>query len=582
MTLTYATTRGVGPPAGGLSDVEPAGDPDVPDPDAVDADARVPAREDDAEPAAAFEGQDPDPHAPTTPWPQPNDATPAMNGRATHAKGILLCDIFDRNVSDKFPTSASSAPIASAAPGFSRDRRDRDGVPRRFMARATSCPHVRPERSRSSNCGRACFLQPWRDVVPAASAVCAEVRSLGPADPLHHAALQGELVHRYLLWDCFVGGSRRLDVLPFVLSRALHEGAVRTALDTVRIVGDVAARAHRDGDERARYRLAPFVHDLARASRMGGDDSLVARVDLLLGADGGWHACEINSDCAGGYNEALGLPRLARSAGFHAGTDPTHATESLVEHLADCAQGGTVGLVYATAYAEDLQVCALLQRRLQAQGARAVLTPATALRRDGDGIAIRAERLRVIYRYLPTEYMEGQHNLEDIARALQAGALRSVTSFAHVYLQSKLAFARAWADLASLDGEDRSFVERALPESLDVLAVAPGELLAHRGQWILKRAYGRVGDQVFVGPLTRDGEWRGLVEQVTQLASTGESWIAQRFVDQSAVPTPWGPRYVTLGAYVLGGRFVGYFARLTPSSHVGHDALCLPVFVEGE
>jgi len=29
---------------------------------------------------------------------------------------------------------------------------------------------------------------------------------------------------------------------------------------------------------------------------------------------------------------------------------------------------------------------------------------------------------------------------------------------------------------------------------------------------------------------------------------------------------------------VLDGRFAGYFARVTPQSHVSHDALCVPVF----
>jgi hypothetical protein len=37
---------------------------------------------------------------------------------------------------------------------------------------------------------------------------------------------------------------------------------------------------------------------------------------------------------------------------------------------------------------------------------------------------------------------------------------------------------------------------------------------------------------------------------------------------------------VTLGVYVLDGVFVGHFARLSSVSHVSHDALCVPVFVE--
>ena len=58
--------------------------------------------------------------------------------------------------------------------------------------------------------------------------------------------------------------------------------------------------------------------------------------------------------------------------------------------------------------------------------------------------------------------------------------------------------------------------------------------------------------------------------------------IAQRFVPQAAIPTPRGPRLVTLGVYLLDGAFAGYFARLTPTSHCSHDALVLPVFVQGD
>ena len=54
---------------------------------------------------------------------------------------------------------------------------------------------------------------------------------------------------------------------------------------------------------------------------------------------------------------------------------------------------------------------------------------------------------------------------------------------------------------------------------------------------------------------------------------------AQGFVPQQSIAPPSGEQLVTLGVYVLDGRFVGYFARLGPQSHVSHDALCVPVFV---
>jgi uncharacterized circularly permuted ATP-grasp superfamily protein len=106
------------------------------------------------------------------------------------------------------------------------------------------------------------------------------------------------------------------------------------------------------------------------------------------------------------------------------------------------------------------------------------------------------------------------------------------------------------------------------------------ELVGARATWVIKRAMGRVGDEVFVGALFQDGDWASIVDRSRQLAAAGETWIAQRFVAQRAVPTPWGARLVTLGAYVEEGRFAGYFARITPHSHVSHDALCVPVFAE--
>lgn len=407
-----------------------------------------------------------------------------------------------------------------------------------------------------------------------------EVRPIGPHDPLSEPSLRRELVERYLVWDSHVAGARRVDVHPLILSRTLHERAVRAAEEVCRVVGDVAWRAHRDSEERARYGLPSSVVALASASHESGDDAILARVDLLLGEDDEWHACEINADCPGGHNEALGLPRLARAAGFTRAEDPTRVVPSLVARLTELARGGAVGLVHATAYAEDLQICALLQRHLEEAGVRALLIPPTAPRLRRGVLMARGEAISALYRYFPAEYMDGQDNLADFVAALRSGAVRSMTSFAHIYAQSKLAFARAWAHAGSLDEASRASLALHAPYSADVRDVPRGLLAGQRDAWVLKRALGRVGDQVYVGTLFTDEQWAALVEEVIALRAAGEPWIAQRFVRQRTIPTPWGHRYVTLGAYVLDGRFAGYFARVTPSSHVSHDALCVPVFAE--
>ena len=398
-----------------------------------------------------------------------------------------------------------------------------------------------------------------------------EVVPIRDVDPLREASLARELASRFLVWDAFVAGRRRVDVHPLVLPAEMHAAAVRAAEGVVAAVGRVAARAHDDAKERALYGFDGDVVRLAAASRASGDDASLVRVDLLLDESGAWKACEINADCPGGHNESLGLPRLARAAGFLAGRDPTHVVAGLVARLTALAGGGTVGILHATGYAEDLQVCALVARELHRAGVRSILAPPTAPRLRGGDLCIHGEPVRALYRYFPTEWMSGQRNVPDIARAVSFGRVRTLTSFAHIYAQSKLAFARAWKDGPS----------ELMPETHDLREVPRETLMADRGGWVVKRAMGRVGDEVFVGELFRDDDWAAAVDGARSLASGGEAWIAQRFVRQRPISTPWGDRLVTLGAYVQDGRFAGYFARITPRSHVSHDALCVPVFALG-
>jgi glutathionylspermidine synthase len=425
----------------------------------------------------------------------------------------------------------------------------------------------------------------------AAMSICsARVQSLLVADPLADAGLARELATTYLVWDSYVSGHRRVDLHPLVLSRALHEAAVRAAEETVNAVREVAAIAHREPAERARYRLHPDVLRLTRASREMGDDAGMFRVDLLLGEDGAWHACEINADCPGGHNEALALPKLARAAGYLYGSNPTHVVERLVQRMIDLARyedqdgnekQGAVALIFATAYAEDLQVCALLQRALIARGVDAVLAPPTAPKLRNGELWVQGRPVRVLYRYFPAEYMEGQRNLGDIERAIRFGTVRTISSFEHIFTQSKLGFARAWARRGDVSERARAAIDAYLPASFDVRDVQLSELESDRTGWVVKRALGRVGDEVFVGPLVSTAEWSPLLRDIRKRADSGETWIAQRFIRQRTVPSPWGPRYATLGAYVLDGQFAGYFTRVTPETHVSHDAMCVPVFVDG-
>jgi hypothetical protein len=217
-----------------------------------------------------------------------------------------------------------------------------------------------------------------------------------------------------------------------------------------------------------------------------------------------------------------------------------------------------------------------------------LLCPATAPRRRGSDATLWVRRTPVaaLYRFFPTEYMEGQRNLDDLVTSVRSGQTRTLSSFGQIYTQSKQSFARAWAlaHRGELSSADEQTLARYIPDSRELPEVPPGQLIAEQPHWVIKRAMGRVGDEVFVGALLDPSDWAGLIDHLTALYRERplERWIAQRFIPQRPLPTPFGDQLVTLGVYLLDGQFVGYFARLSPHSHVSHDALCVPVFVQTE
>ncbi len=415
----------------------------------------------------------------------------------------------------------------------------------------------------------------------AAEAESIRVAPLGVRDPLGNPLFEQALARSYLIFDAYVSGERRVDLHPIVLSAPQHQEAVTCATTTAKLISQVAALAHDDEAEARCYGFSDDVRQLAAASWQARDSYSLYRVDLLWGEDG-FRACEINADCPGGQNEALGLPLLSQAAGFWSGVNPTNVVEKLCDALIELSRGeGAIALIYATAYAEDLQVCALIHRELVRRGAAALLASPTALRRKGKGLCIGPQKISVLYRYFPTEYMEGQRNLSAILDAVASGSVRTLSNFAEIFTQSKLAFARAHIHKQKLSATAAEGL-RFVPLTYAVSDVPQEQLQAERPQWVLKRALGRVGEEVFVGSLVSDEDWLRVLAKARVEHGQGEAWIVQAFVPQRPIWTPVGPRLLTLGAYVLNGRFCGYFARLTPDSHASHNALCLPVFVQSE
>ena len=174
-------------------------------------------------------------------------------------------------------------------------------------------------------------------------------------------------------------------------------------------------------------RLAAAVHRRAMTQRLG------AWVDLLLGADGVFRACEINADCRAVSNEATGPARLAQTAGFWQGLKPDDGARGPDRppwRLPDRPGPGrgTVALLYATAYAEDglRPHRARLERRPRCPLHRCPI-PLASPRRCG---LRRRTAVAALYRFSSGIHMDGQTNLDgSVCRSATGGQLRTLSSF---------------------------------------------------------------------------------------------------------------------------------------------------------
>ena len=92
-------------------------------------------------------------------------------------------------------------------------------------------------------------------------------------DPLLIPTLARELTRRYMIWDSYVGGVRRVALDPLVLPLSLHVAAKDAAESVTRAVRAVSRRAFHDPHERGLYGLSAPVEELAEASHDAGDES---------------------------------------------------------------------------------------------------------------------------------------------------------------------------------------------------------------------------------------------------------------------------------------------------------------------
>lgn len=389
-----------------------------------------------------------------------------------------------------------------------------------------------------------------------------------PLDVARYDEVRKHVIFECGKWDPQVEDTNTIADRPIVLTAlAWQELAALAEALHAEVIAAENELTERPELQRRLGIASPLRSALAQAGRRHTRDVRVMRFDFHH-TSAGWAISEVNSDVPGGFNEAGGMAQ--RFASLYPGTrvagDP--AVEMAKAIAGNLGGKGRVALVHATAYTDDHQVMVFVARALERAGLTAVLVgPDGVTWREGQPWIIsdvHAGRIDHLVRFFPVEWMPNldghtrwHHYLSSDASASNPGRA--------VLCQTKR-FPLVWKHLDSrLPTWERVLPESRCPKSVD-WGTDPG--------WVLKPAFGRVGDGVGMRDCIGTKEWTAIVKSVRR---SPDDWVAQRRFE--AVATPSG-LYPCFGVYTINGKAAGVYGRAAPRPLIDHRAMDIAVLVQ--
>lgn len=370
-------------------------------------------------------------------------------------------------------------------------------------------------------------------------------------------------------WDSFSAG--RFTLLPecLVVPEPLHRRVVE-AVESLNVgLARFENRVFGQPDALERLGIPRPLHPLIAEEPERPHQC--ARYDLFPCDDGRLMVSEFNEDVPGGFNEAEALPLLLGDPG------PGCRWESgLRQHLVDAFRGvDGVALLYATAFSEDLQHMLILDRWLSAAGHRTVRASPAHLRRGWFGGArVLRHAVDAAFRFYPGEWLPRLPNFE-AWRRLNPG-LAMMNPLRRLIRQSKKVFELWWEDAAG-DRQARALLQAHAPRTYAFDPAEAGRLEAEQPEWVLKRVFGRMGDAVIMGSLVDGNTWR---DSLRAAALEPMQWCVQRRFQVVPLRFEAGPLFPALGAYVVNGRFAGYYSRAAARPFLTHEAFHVATVVQ--
>ncbi len=379
--------------------------------------------------------------------------------------------------------------------------------------------------------------------------------------------IKREMIIRHCKWDFQSDDHCVLADFPLILPAEqitdLFATAEKLAHETI------AAEAELFGKAKLWKELA-LPRDLIGVLRAGAVPSRglarVMRFDFHY-CEEGWRISEVNADVPGGFIEASAFNALMANA-FAGSTAPPDAAVAYAAAISPVSTDASIALVHATAYTEDRQVMLFLGKILAERGARCLLLAPDHLRwSNGQALGPPGEELHAIVRFFPGEWLPtiGAHSKWNSYFVDSRTPISNPATA--LFIQSKR-FPVTWDSLStSLDTW-----RRLLPETR-----AAERQPAAIDDWVIKSAFGRVGDSVAIPGVTAAAEFDEFLRATRRNPG---SWVFQRRFSAVGVAGDDGDYFASIGIYVVDGKAAGTYGRISRKPLIDHEAQDVAILVE--
>ena len=402
---------------------------------------------------------------------------------------------------------------------------------------------------------------PWVELEPVGAAAFARIRL--------------RTIFEHCKWDPQVGDVAILSPQPLALSAESWQGVSRLA---ERLAAEALAAEEelsRRPELHAQLGLPGAVRRVLRQAAGQGCTPGLARLmrfDFHFTAEG-WRISEVNSDVPGGLNEASGFARLVAEQypGAAPAGDPSGALADAVREAV--GPSGSVAFIHATAFTDDRQVMVYLAQRMEDRGLRcSLLAPDHLAWREGRAFSLlngSSGPLDALVRFFPGEWLV-ELSRRSAWRHFFCGARTPVCNPATAMLIQSKRFPLVWEQLRVPLPAWREL----LPPTCDPARIAgqPPE------DWVLKPAFGRVGEGVGIAGVTGEKELRKIRKTAKRHPGL---WVAQRRFHAVPLATVGGAVFPSLGIYTVGTRAVGAYARGAAKPLINSEAPDMAVLVLG-